>query len=1201
MLRLSDFDRELIFATLTSRNHNEWLRGDSPLLKEWSKHPGESLGGILVREGVINSDECQGAYDEADERIAKFEGNAEAALSALEADAVDPISCDPAITLQREEIIQRETYARGASARTVIEDKNRYRTIREQGSGGAGRVMLVYDRYLGRSIALKELLVSANDQAAQASETSAATRFLREARLTSQLEHPGIVPVYEVGRRKNGSPYYTMKLVKGMTLADALMKAGTVSERLNLLSHFQDLCHTIAYAHSRDVIHRDIKPGNIMVGRFGETVVLDWGLAKIENDNESSEKSVADDHELLNLGEESRGLKTAYGQIIGTPAYMAPEQARGDLTAIGVRTDIYALGAVLYSILTGRPPFERKSAVDTVKAVLTREPEDIQTTDPSAPSELCTICRKAMAKDASQRYATASELIEDVSRFQTGALVEAHEYHLTDRISRLIHQHRGVVITAVAASLLLTIIAAAFTGSLFNVNKDLDAALDVALERQQTAEQANARLQWENYIGSLAIIQKAAEDGNPVRARELLAQTPIEHRDWEWGRLSRQCRPAIWSLTDEDTPENTYGMLGKVELSADGRYMLCYRFHGAVKHVYDLQEGRNVFFKQFGASSGWIDATRFTPDGRYFHTPMDHQRVVLVDYLTDREVGVFDAKIEDLRSFAVSPNGKRAAGFVKIQPDKGKIILWEVPSGVILKEFPLEGLPLDAPGLLTGEMANRYMHPYVGKVLDFFTDNRRLAFTDTMLSVLDTDTGEIQTYAESLIVADFSPKSGIAAARDYQGVLDVWDLEKEVHIRTIDHHIGAGASIDISDDGREIATSAGGVMRLSIESGEILSTLNRHKMLVDISSNGKALATISSDSSRAFEIFSAEGTRDFDYIYFHDANGDRSKETFTRDWNIEPAYTFTADRSLFASGSDKGILSIWKIPSMERITRIAAHPDRIRWVAFSPDGQRIATAAEDSVKVWERTSAQPLFTVEPPTGMEMFTCAFSPDGQRLAVSGGHPQNNFGPENQTRVLDATTGEELFVVSGHKGTIRLVQFSPDGKWLLTGGYGPPEVADAPSIMFWDAATGSRFMGQINSMNWPWRVSFSQDNTKMLALGLSLDPIMWDLVNHSEIFRLKKATAFQAEFHPGGNRFVLATSQGVKIFSAIDGRELMTIGEGSLPMTFVNGGRDLLVNIDEERMKILHTDDWTNSNPNHDFTRRRQEAFALTRTDF
>jgi serine/threonine protein kinase len=295
----------------------------------------------------------------------------------------------------------------------------RYTTIEGSGQGGMGKVYLVRDAQLGREVALKELLPRGATQTADSvdEEQVALARFTREARVTAQLQHPAITPVYELGRRVDGSYYYTMKHIRGKTLAAAIKDAKTLDERLKLLPNFAALCHAIAFAHSRGVIHRDIKPANVMVGDFGETVVVDWGLAKIKGVVESAVRRAPSEDkaaQALSTSVTDDGLQTMHGTALGTPAYMPPEQAQGLIGSLDQRSDIYSLGAVLYEILAGRRPFAGASGLEVLNEVLSKPPAPLSKVDPNIPLEYVAICERAMSRLPEERPSSASELAEQI-------------------------------------------------------------------------------------------------------------------------------------------------------------------------------------------------------------------------------------------------------------------------------------------------------------------------------------------------------------------------------------------------------------------------------------------------------------------------------------------------------------------------------------------------------------------------------------------------------------------------------------------------------------------------------------------------------------------------------------------------------------------------------------------------------------------
>jgi PAS domain S-box-containing protein len=333
----------------------------------------------------------------------------------------------------------------------------RYTCTRLHATGGMGQVWLAHDASLGRDVALKELRPEVTG------DTRTATRFIREARLTGQLEHPGVVPVYELMSGADADkPYYTMRFVRGRTLTSAIetyhanRRAGETEslEFVALLTAFAAVCNTVAYAHSRGVLHRDLKADNVMLGDFGEVIVLDWGLAKLlgHEDEDAAETSRPAGDELPDAS------LTIHGEVVGTPAYMAPEQAEGRLEAIDARTDVYGLGAILYEILTGQPPFVGVNTLDVLHKAARGNPPRPRELWPDVPPALEETCRKAMAKDPAQRYARAEELAHEVQHWQ-----EVQRCRAEDALRRqteilrsiLNNMSEGVLVSDEAGNLLL--------------------------------------------------------------------------------------------------------------------------------------------------------------------------------------------------------------------------------------------------------------------------------------------------------------------------------------------------------------------------------------------------------------------------------------------------------------------------------------------------------------------------------------------------------------------------------------------------------------------------------------------------------------------------------------------------------------------------------------------------------------------------
>lgn len=284
----------------------------------------------------------------------------------------------------------------------------------ELGRGGLGRVLQVLDRGLEREVAVKEILEVPEDLRAAVER-----RFIREARLAAQLEHPGIVPVYDLGRGPDGRLFYAMRRIEGTTLAERIDAAKSLSERLALLPNVLTVCQAVAFAHSRGVVHRDIKPQNVMIGAFGETLLLDWGLARAQGEAEQRPLGVDSDDARM----------TRAGKAVGTPAYLSPEQARGDLAAIDEKSDQWALGALLYQVVTGQPPYADLTVEAVLtKAVLGRVPP-VEAEVPQVPRELAAIIARALSPAKIDRYEDVRALARDLTAYLDGRRVAAMDLY----------------------------------------------------------------------------------------------------------------------------------------------------------------------------------------------------------------------------------------------------------------------------------------------------------------------------------------------------------------------------------------------------------------------------------------------------------------------------------------------------------------------------------------------------------------------------------------------------------------------------------------------------------------------------------------------------------------------------------------------------------------------------------------------------
>jgi PAS domain S-box-containing protein len=413
-----DRDNNLLFAALCLQTGVIDSGQFAKACQLCDERPNDALKDVFIERGWIAPQDRTSLEHLLARILHKHSGDAIAALTSLPGivrrTLVALEGFDTQSTIAGSEVMQVAGSPRVSNG--VRLSGERYSATHLHARGGIGRVWRARDRQLDREVALKELLPD------QAGNSKVAARFIREARLTGQLEHPGIVPVYELtSRTGTDEPFYTMRFVRGRTLTSAIeayhdkRKSGQAEplDLIALLTAFIAVCNTIAYAHSRGVLHRDLKGDNVMLGDFGEVIVLDWGLAKLMG---QPEEEAADACAPMDETQ-SPGL-TLQGEVIGTPAYMAPEQAEGRLNQIDQRTDIYGLGAMLYEILTGQPPFDGATTMEVLHKAIRGAPAAPRQIWPEVPVALEEVCLKALAKDPAKRYAGAEDLAQEVQRWQ---------------------------------------------------------------------------------------------------------------------------------------------------------------------------------------------------------------------------------------------------------------------------------------------------------------------------------------------------------------------------------------------------------------------------------------------------------------------------------------------------------------------------------------------------------------------------------------------------------------------------------------------------------------------------------------------------------------------------------------------------------------------------------------------------------------
>ena len=489
-----------------------------------------------------------------------------------------------------------------AEIELVTKSTKRYELKGVIGQGGLGRVMLAHDRELDRPVAIKELLrrTPINSE-----------RFKREALVTARLQHPNIVPVHDAGRWPNGSPFYAMKLVEGVDLTKLIERKRDLDDRLALLPKVIAVCEAMAYAHDRRIIHRDLKPSNVVIGEFGEALIVDWGLAK---DLDAEDTTVAED----SMYRAAAGPElTRAGDILGTPAYMAPEQARGE--HVDERTDVYALGAILYHLLAGHAPYADMG--ETTAKVLTGEPPNpVDDRAPEAPAELLAITRKAMARDPGDRYGSALELARELRRFEAGQLVSAHRYSLGDIVRRWVRKHRTALAVAAVLVTALLVVGAYALYRVLEAEQVARAERELAVVGHQRAHAESLRLR-------------------VLQAEEALARDPTE--------------AAAWLAIDDALPAELHARAVAVATTAASRGVAhtVHRLRGRVIGI-DAQSDRVAVLSASGELAVWTrngdEVFRHAVPGPAYGIALSRDGGQLV-------VTTADGKVRWWRSLAAAP------------------------------------------------------------------------------------------------------------------------------------------------------------------------------------------------------------------------------------------------------------------------------------------------------------------------------------------------------------------------------------------------------------------------------------------------------------------------------------------------------------------------------------------------------------------
>lgn len=861
-----------------------------------------------------------------------------------------------------------------------------YEVLGVLGRGGMGIVYRARQVKLSRLVALKMIRSGAYAGSAELE------RFRTEALAAARLQHPNIVQIHEVGEHGN-LPFFSLEYIEGGTLGQRL--AGTPLPAREAAELAETLARAMHYAHQRGVVHRDLKPANVLLTPAGQPKIADFGLAK-----------------RLDLDEG----QTHTGQVMGTPSYMAPEQATGNVKDTGPATDVYALGAILYEMLTGRPPFKGASTLETLEQVRSQEPLPPSRLLPKVPRDLDVICLKCLEKDAAKRYASAAELADDLRCFLAGEPIRARAIGNLRRAAKWARRRPALAsLFAVITVALLSLLGvwAGFTAELQEERTRAQNGELKALEESNTAKQERHRAEERerttrryHYANTMTMVADAWEKGDVASMTRLLeGLQPLPGQDdirgFEWHYFWRLCHLERQTVTGHGGPIHAvaYSADGVLFATAggDGRDRT---LPGWVK-LWDAAAAKEV--GTLRGHKGSVDCLAFAPGGKLLATAGEDRVIKLWDIETKKELATLEGHKEAIRYVEFSRDTKL---LLSVSDDKC-VRLWTV-------------------GANPGKIEHGPTLPHAGKVwrAAFTADGKNVLSLSTDLKTWDTSTGR------EVASKDVGSAYACAFSRDGKLLVTlgsrsaVWKTQ-DFSLQTLIPGQQPAGVLAFSPDGKLIATGSGssplspGFMKLfDAASGEQLATAKGHMGGIPslvFSPDGKTLLTGSLDGTAKLwdvaKLVSATAVKAF-----------RKEEH-----SAVQALAFSPDGKTLATGSEDALVKLWNLAAPAKPKTLRGHTGGLTAIAFSPDGKTLVSAATDrKVHLWDLSTGH--YKCLPRMATDEVTCvAFTPDGQCLAL---------GLNKLVELWDWKKGSKVaaFPVSHQRDMpARMLAFSPDSALL------------------------------------------------------------------------------------------------------------------------------------------------------------------------